>query len=366
MYEIGYRCMECNASIESTLPEFKCKKCGGPLEVVYDYERMRNAFIPMQFRYMPPAHMKYYFALPLKKPNTAITMGEGGTPLISLDKDTLVKFEGVNPTGAFKDRGSSVEISKAVELGKKLVVCASTGNMGASIAAYAAKAGIKAVIFTPEFAEPVKLKQMKYYGAKIIRGGRTYSEAMRKSVEFARENDGYLTGDYPYRLEGQKTVAYEIADQMNFDVPDNIVIPVGNGTLFYATYKAFNEMICLGIINKMPCLIAVQASGCAPIVNAIRKKGTRITPIKKPHTIASAINCDVPVDGAGVLKAIYETGGDAVAVSDKESINAKLALARKGVYAEVSSAAAYAGYLKLRPKGKTVIVITGIGFKDKY
>ncbi|MCX8199906.1 MAG: threonine synthase [Candidatus Micrarchaeota archaeon] len=366
MYEIGYRCMDCNVQVMGTKPEFKCMKCGGSLEVDYDYEKMKSAFVPMQFRYMPPTHMKYYFALPLARPHNAITMGEGGTPLISLGGNVLAKLEGVNPTGAFKDRGSAVEISKAVELGRKEVVCASTGNMGASIAAYAAKAGVKAVIFTPEFAEPVKLKQMKYYGAKIIRGGKTYTEAMLKSIEYAKNSGAYLTGDYPYRLEGQKTVAYEIADQLNFDIPDNIIIPVGNGTLFYATFKAFNEMVHLGIVRKVPRLIAVQAAGCAPIVSAFRKKAHKITPVKTPKTIASAINCDAPVDGAGVLKALYSTKGEAVAVSDQESVRAKLELAHKGVYAEVSSAAAYAGYLKLRPGGKSVIILTGIGFKDKY
>jgi len=366
MFAIGYKCMDCNKEIGGAQPVFRCPRCGGSLEVLYDYEQIKANFIPMQFRYMPPTHMKYYFALPLRKPHNVVTMNEGGTPLVQIGEDLLVKYEGINPTGAFKDRGSSVEISMAREFGKKEVVCASTGNMGASIAAYASKAGMRAVIFTPGFAEPVKLKQMEYYGAKIVKGGRTYSEALERSVEYAKKSGAYITGDYPYRLEGQKTVAYEIVDQMNFDAPDNIVIPVGNGTLFYATYKAFKEMITLGIAHKMPKLIAVQASGCAPIVDAFKRDKSKVTPVKNPRTIASAINCDNPVDGAGVLRALKETKGEAVAVSDQEMRSAKRGLARKGIYAEISSAAAYAGYLKLRPKGRTVIIITGVGFKDKY
>lgn len=366
MFAIGYRCMSCGTGINGMQPVFKCNKCSGPLEVLYDYGKIMANFIPLQFRYMPPTHMKYYFALPLKKPHDAITMGEGGTPLIPIGNGAFAKYEGVNPTGAFKDRGSSVEISVAVELGKRQVVCASTGNMGASIAAYAAKAGIEAVIFTPDFAEPVKLKQMKSYGARIIKGGKTYSDALNKSIEYAQKTGAYLTGDYPYRLEGQKTVAYEIIDQMSFAAPDNIVIPVGNGTLFYATYKALNEMKSLGIISKMPRLVAVQASGCAPVVNAFRKGLHTCEPVNSPKTIASAINCDNPVDGAGVLRALRMSKGDAVTVSDRQAIDAKLTLAKKGIYAEISSAAAYAGYLKLKPKGKTVIIITGVGFKDKY
>ncbi len=364
MFEIGYKCMECGRETLQREPLYKCSKCGGALEVMYDYERIRANFVPMQFRYMPPTHMKYYFALPLKAPHNAVTIGEGGTPLINIGGNAYVKFEGVNPTGSFKDRGSSVEISKAVEFRKKTVVCASTGNMGASISAYAARAGLRAVIFTPEFAERIKLKQMKYYGAEVKVSGKTYSEALRASVEYAKKRDAYLTGDYPYRLEGQKTVAYEIADQMNFEAPDNIVIPVGNGTLFYATYKAFNEMKALGIVDNIPKLIAVQAEGCRPIVDAM--KSGRLVPAKNPETIAGAINCDDPVEGAGVLKAIKKTGGRAVAVSDDEMIAAKRELAQKGVYAEISSAAAYAGYKKLKLKGKSVIIITGIGFKDEY
>lgn len=373
MYTKQFVCMRCNKSfdIEKFTQEnrgFSCPYCGGPLEIKYDYQRILANFIPAQFRYMPPTHMKYYFALPLKNPNKAVTLSEGGTPLISIGKNVFVKFEGVNPTGSFKDRGSSVEISKAVELGKRLVVCASTGNMGASIAAYSAKAGLHAIIFVPKFAERIKLKQMRYYGAKIVQGGSTYSSALLKSVEYAKRNNAYLTGDYPYRLEGQKTVGYEIADQLKLKSPDNIIIPVGNGTLFYATYKAFKEMKLLGIVKKVPKLIAVQAKGCAPIVNAYNKNAKTVRPIKNPKTIAGAINCDNPVEGEGVLRALRYSKGFAVAVSDNEMINAKKELARKGVYAEISSAAAYAAYAKLgeKIKGNTVMVITGIGFKDMY
>ena len=368
MYEIGYKCMSCRWVSRGTEPRYKCAKCGGAIEVVYDYAKMSDAFISQQFRHMPPVHMKYYFALPLKRPARAVTMGEGGTPLIPLSKKLMVKFEGINPTGSFKDRGSSAEISKAVELGRDTVVCASTGNMGASIAAYASAAGIKAVIFTPGFAEPVKLKQMRYYGADVRTAGETYSEALRASVECAKGCGAYLTGDYPYRLEGQKTVAYEIVDQMNFMVPDNIIIPVGNGTLFYATYKAFLEMRRLGIAKRMPRLIAVQAQGCRPIVDAVEIGAESVACAEGASTIADAINCDYPVDGAGVLTAIRKSGGSAVAVGDEEMIVAKKQLALRGIYAEISSAAAYAAYLKMGEglKGRTVVVATGIGFKDNY
>ncbi len=371
MYTKYFICEHCSKrfGLDAFMKEYKgfaCPRCGRMLEITYDYERILANFMPAQFRHMPPTHMKYYFALPLKNPHKAVTLGEGGTPLVNIGENAYVKFEGVNPTGSFKDRGSSVEISKAVELGKKEVVCASTGNMGASISAYASKAGVKAIIFTPEFAEKIKLKQMKYYGAKVIKCGRTYSDALIKSIKYAKLNNAYLTGDYPYRLEGQKTVAYEIADQFNCNAPDNIIIPVGNGTLFYATYKAFKEMKLLGIINKMPKLIAVQARGCAPVVNAFRKN-RKLRKIKNPETIAGAINCDNPVEGENALLAIKKTRGDAIAVSDDEMIKAKKMLARKGIYAEISSAAAYAAYekMRIRIKGTAVMVITGIGFKDR-
>ncbi|MEM0437950.1 MAG: threonine synthase [Candidatus Micrarchaeia archaeon] len=366
MFETGYKCMECSKAYRTPEILYRCPACGGALEVTYDYAKVKANFISEQFRFMCPKHMKYHFALPLKEPHNAVTMGEGGTPLIKISEGLYAKFEGVNPTGSFKDRGSSVEISKAIELGRTHVACASTGNMGASVAAYAAHGGIKATIFVPPFAEKIKLKQMEYYGAEIrvVRG--TYTRVMEECAKYAKKAGAYLTGDYPYRLEGQKTVAYEIADQMGYEVPDNIVIPVGNGTLFYATYKAFKEMGELGIARKIPRLIAVQAGGCASVVDAYVHKRARLLPVKRPKTIAGAINCDLPVEGAGILRALRESNGMAIAVSDREMIRAKRELSQKGIYPEISSAAAYAALPKLKMAGKTVIVVTGIGFKDKY
>lgn len=366
MFENGYKCMECSKAHRTNEVLYKCPACAGALEITYDYAKMRASFITEQFRFICPSHMKYHFALPLKEPHNAVTMGEGGTPLIRIGNGLYAKFEGVTPTGSFKDRGSSVEISKAIELGKTHVACASTGNMGASVAAYAARGGIKATIFVPPFAEKIKLKQMEYYGAEIrvVRGA--YTRVMVECAKYAKKAGAYLTGDYPYRLEGQKTVAYEIADQMGYEVPDNIVIPVGNGTLFYATYKAFKEMRKLGLAKKMPRLIAVQASGCASVVDAYVHKRKHLQAVRHPKTIAGAINCDLPVEGTGILRALRESKGMAVAVSDREMIRAKKELSKKGVYPEISSAAAYAALPKLGLNGKTVIVITGIGFKDEY
>ncbi len=362
----GYVCLKCGAEYETEDLMYKCPECGGSLEVVYDYDKVRAAFVNQFYRYSPPVHLKYSFLLPMSRPHDSVTLGEGGTPLIPLENNLFVKFEGLNPTGSFKDRGSQVEISMALEMGAEEVVCASTGNMGASISAYAAHAGLKATIFTPKFAEPVKLKQIQKYSARVVKSGKLYSDALAKAVEYANKRDAYLTGDFPFRLEGQKTVAFEIVDQLNGHVPDNIIIPVGNGTLFYATYKAFYEMEVLGIVDKMPRLIGVEAKGCKPLYNAFNRGSYTFKPAKNPKTIAGAINCDNPVDGEGVLRAVYETKGKIAVVSDSEMKVAKNQLAMKGIYAEISSAAAYAVYKKEKLKGLTIAVLTGMGWKDPY
>ena len=362
----GYVCLDCGSEFETENVMYKCPECGGSLEVVYDYDRVRSLFITKFYRYSPPSHLKYSYLLPMNNPHDALTLGEGGTPLIPVDSGLMVKFEGMNPTGSFKDRGSQVELSMARELGAKEVVCASTGNMGASVSAYAAHAGIKAKIFTPKFAEPIKLKQIKMYGAEVISGGKTYSYALKRAYDYANKSGAYLTGDFPFRLEGQKTVAFEIVDQLNGSIPDNIIIPVGNGTLFYATYKAFKEMSLLGLVDHMPKLYGVEANGCKPLVNAFKRGSLEFNPVKSPSTIAGAINCDAPVDGAGVLRAVYESKGKLLAVSDNDMLTAKKELAEKGLYVEISSASAYAAYKKLKIKGQTILIATGMGWKDPY
>ncbi|MBI4017479.1 MAG: threonine synthase [Candidatus Aenigmarchaeota archaeon] len=320
----------------------------------------------LAFAHTRPHHWKYWMFYPVRR-ERAITMEEGGTPLLQSKAyaNVLFKYEGANATGSFKDRGSTVEITHAKELGAHSVVCASTGNMGASVAAYASRARINVEVWLPTRTSGVKINQIKAYGAEVKRYGRTYNETLEKTFELAREG-AYLAGDYAYRLEGQKSVAFEIADQLHWHVPDHIVVPVGMGTLAFATYKAFAELRALGVTRHVPKLVVVQAAGCAPLVKAFESGADVIEQVKRPKTVASAIDRDMPNYGHEVLHALKKTGGRAVAVTDAQILKAQKALGKEGIYAEPGAAASYAGALKMKLDGSVVCVITGSGLKDPF
>ena len=359
-------CFKCGKEFSPNKIIFECDKCGYSLEIKYDYSQIKKLVDKEYFYRLEPKHWKYFAFYPIKDLANAVSMQEGGTPLLASKKlkDYYYKCEGVNPTGVFKDRGSSVEISKAKELKVKKILCASTGNMGASLSAYAARAGMAAEIYLPSFASGPKIKQIQGYGAKvkIIKG--SYDQALQATIKQREKTGVYLTGDYPYRLEGQKSVGFEVLDQLSWEVPKNIVCPIGNGTLIYAVYKACVELKETGFIKSLPRIIGIQAKGCSPIVKAFKENSKSIEPIKKSKTIASAINCGNPVDGLEALHAVKKSKGLAESVTDNEMLKAKKELGREGVYAETSGAAVYAGARKLELKGKTVLIVSGHGLKE--
>jgi threonine synthase len=297
-------------------------------------------------------------------------MGEGGTPLLenrSLWKKgrLLIKYEASNPTGSFKDRGSSLEITKALEFDKQKVALASTGNMGASVAAYAAYAGLECTVFIPDIVGKEKLTQIKAYGAKIIMVDGDYSFAMKEAENFVVSNtDSFLTGDYPWRSEGTKTLGFEIADQLYWRIPDYVVVPVGNGTLIWSVFEAFRELVLVGITDRIPRIIGVQVENCDPVVHAWENELGEIIPVKDPQTVATAIACGDPIDGIAALNAIRESCGEAVRVSDKEALSARDILASNGIFVEPSGAVSYAGVMKKKLEGTVVAVATGHGLKD--
>ncbi|QQG39727.1 MAG: threonine synthase [Candidatus Aenigmatarchaeota archaeon] len=364
MFASYQSCFSCKARYRANERVFRCERCKGSLLLVYDRLPQRKAVRSKAFALTRPHHWKYWMFYPVRR-ERAITMEEGGTPLLQSKTHNLwFKYEGENPTGSFKDRGSTVEITHAKELGVSRVLCASTGNMGASVAAYASRAHMQAEIWLPKGTPPVKTRQIKAYGGRVVRYGRTYNETLEKTFELAKR--AYLAGDYAYRLEGQKSVAFEIADQLKWRVPDYVVVPVGMGTLAFATYKAFAELEALGLTSRMPRLVAVQAAGCAPVVQAFEKNSHMIIQVNNPRTIASAINCGYPNYGHEVLRALRKTKGLAVAVTDKEIIAAQRALGKEGIFAEPGGAASYAGFLKAGLKGSVVCVVTGSGLKDPF
>ena len=372
MFEKHILCNTCGRTYAINKKIFRCERCGGSLELVFNYKKMKITKNLLRSRTFN--HMRYCELYPVRK---AISIQEGGTPLIrsnnlermfKMDFQLWFKNECSNPSGSFKDRGSSIEIAKAKEFREKKVVCASTGNMGASVSAYSGIANLECYIFTPEDAVPVKLEQILGYGAKLYKISGSYSQAERL-VREANKNYGiYLLGDYLYRREGTKSVGFEIMDQLDFRTKNLwIVSPVGNGTLISAIWKAVKEFETLGLIRDKPKLVGIQAEGCNPVVKAFRD-GENVKPSKRPRTLAVAIECGDPLDGERALASVKESGGFIESVSDGEILKARELLARnEGLFAEPAGAVSLAGLIKIKkrikPKGRVVCIVTGHGLK---
>jgi threonine synthase len=316
---------------------------------------------------------KYREFLPVSESTPVITLCEGNTPLIHAENlakvigfkgDIFLKYEGLNPTGSFKDRGMTLAISKAVESGKKAVICASTGNTSASAAAYAAKAGLRAYVILPKGAVALgKLSQAVIYGAKVIALQGNFDDALymvRKIGELLPVE--IVNSVNPFRIEGQKTASFEVCDALG-DAPDYHFIPVGNAGNITAYWKGYKEYFKHGKIKKLPRMMGWQAEGAAPIVKGYV--------IKNPQTIATAIKIGNPYSWQQALEASNESGGRIDAVSDEEILNAyKLVASKEGIFCEPASAACIAGLIKLTREGffkggETVVcTLTGNGLKD--
>ena len=284
-----------------------------------------------------------------------------------------MKDDTVNPTNSFKDRPSAVAISKAREFGAKAVGCPSTGNLAASVAAHAAKAGLPCYVFIPYDTELTKVLQAAAYGAIIVAVKGTYDEANRLAAQ-AAEAFGYAFANInlrPFYVEGSKTMAFEIIEQLGWTTPDAVVVPLGSGALMLAIKRGFEQFRLLGLIDDKPIrLIGAQASGCAPIADAFKAGDEDVTPIEHPNTIAKSLAIGDPGDGYYVLKAIRESRGYAESASDEEILDAiKLLAQTEGVFAEPAGGVTIAVLKKLLVSGtirrdETVVCcVTGNGFK---
>jgi len=365
MYIKYLECFLCKDRYSRTQMKYRCQ-CGGSLEIVYDYSRLRRTMSWGKLRKRPFNHWRYKEFYPHVR--NLVTLDEGGTPLVHSvqHKKVLFKLESQNPTGSFKDRGSTVELSHALDFGAKQIVCASTGNMGASVSAYAARAGIPCEIILPTSATGEKIQQIKNYHAKGSRIKGDYTVAAGAAYEKYRRLGHFLVGDYAFRGEGEKSVGYEIMDQMlgeHDKYPDNIFCCIGNGTLISGLWKGLKEMKLAGLISKLPRLIGCQVKGCSVVIDAFRSgKGLKKV---KPRTICGAVACGDPLDGDKAVAALRESHGKGVLVSDAEVIKARRELSSKeGIDAEPSGAIPYAAYKKLKVTGTSVILVTGHGLKD--
>jgi threonine synthase len=348
-----------------------------PWEVIVDLEQVRKKINLDHFKQVPPSLAKYLPFLPIKDYASFVSLRENATPLIrakSLGKklgvDLYFKLEGKNPTGSFKDRGSAVDISVAKEFKAKGIVLASTGNMAASCSCYAAAAKIPCFVFVPEGVAMGKLAQVISFGGRIVQVKGNYNDAARLAESVAKSMGFYLAGDYAFRVEGQKTAVFELMDQMFFQEPDMVVLPIGCGTNMAAYGKGFKEYREMGFIEKIPQLIGVQAEGACSVINSFRKNSREVEALDGINTSASAIAVALPLDGVKALDAIYSSGGKAYSVSDQEIVHAQYLLAKEeGLFVESSSAAAVAALFKMNlestAKGKKLVcILTGDGLKD--
>ncbi len=371
-------CMRCGTRFSKDDIVYTCGKCDGLLDIKYDYSEMDAERV---VEAKGEGVWKYRALLPFNEDTEPVTIGEGNTPLYRCDRlarsvgitNLWVKHEGLNPTGSFKDRGMTVGVTKAMELNVKGVACASTGNTSASLAIFAARAGLPCYVLLPAGKVALgKVAQAMMHGAKVFSLNGNFDDALRVVRRLCDEERLYLLNSVnPYRLEGQKTIAFEIAEQLNWEIPDRVILPVGNAGNISAIYKGFLELKELGITNGVPMMTGIQAEGAQPVVHAFRHGRSDIIPEPHPETIASAIRIGNPVNAVKALRAIYDSGGVAESVTDDEITDSQLMLARlEGIGVEPASAASIAGLRKLcdmgviEPDERVVCITTGHLLKD--
>jgi threonine synthase len=378
VFAIDHKCVKCGQKYPLDTKAAVCPKCQGLLEIEYDYDSMRENFKKEDLGNHALAGLwRYTKALPIRE-ESIITLGEGFTPLVPTKKldvpsQLMVKLDYVNPTSSFKDRGSTVAISKANESRVNSVAIDSTGNAAASISAYAARAGILCYAFIPSYTEPEKVVQVLTTGATVIKVKGTRQDC-HDLVEAAYRRFGWYYCGFmvsPYAIEGTKTIAYEICEQLDWNPPDWIVFPVGTGSGIVGCYKGLKELRTLGWIDRIPRLVCVQAEGCAPIAGAYKQGSTDILPVKAPKTVAEGLAVGAPPKGQLVLEALRKTDGLAETIKDVETLEtAKMLAAKEGIYVEVSAAPSVAAAIKLIQAGtidkrdRVVCELTGTGLKS--
>jgi len=359
-------CAACGTRHPTSIPRWRCD-CGSYLQL-----EGTGLFQPESLAGRPATVWRYHEALGVDDPASRVTLGEGSTPLVAVEfagRDVLFKLDCLSPTGSFKDRGSAVMLSKLSEWRVAEIVEDSSGNAGASVAAYAARAGIAADVFVPASASAGKLAQIELYGARLSRIEGTREQTTAAALERAARVFYASHNWSPYFAAGLKTAAYEIAEQLHWRAPDWVVAPVGGGGLILGLYQGFRELCDARIVDRMPRLVAVQAEACAPVYHAWTEKLDEVRAVAKRATAAEGISIAQPVKGRAILEAIRRSEGVARAVAESEIWDALGSLARRGLYVEPTSAAAAAALPGLWDSGvirtgeRVVVELTGTGLK---
>jgi len=375
------KCLRCRECGREFLPTkiYVCDNCFGPLDVIYDYDSIqlnRNSF-----KNRSKTLWRYFELLPISQQSEIVDLGAGYTILHRAQrlakqlglKHLYIKDDTVNPTYSFKDRPASVAVSKALEFKASAVGCASTGNLAAAMAAHSAKVGVPCYIFMPFDIELNKIIQASIYGAQIIGVQGTYDDANRLAVQAAEAYDWAFANINirPYYVEGSKTLAYEVCEQLNWDTPDHVIVPTASGALLCAISKGFREFQRLDLIDENRVRIScAQPHGCSPIVSAFNSESQEVSPVENPKTIAKSLAIGEPGDGAYALKEISASGGFAESATDAEIVEAIQLLAKtEGIFAEPAGGVTIGVLRKLvelgeiQPDEKVVCYITGNGLK---
>ncbi len=382
---IGLKCTICGQMYGVDEVQYVCPKHGddGILDVVYDYERIAARFTKEGLAASRDFTIwRYKPLLPVEPDSPVPPLRVGWTPLYPAPrlaeqlglKHLWVKDDTGEPTASFKDRASALAVVKAQEAGAEIITTASTGNAAAALAGLAASVGLPAVIFVPKSAPPAKIAQHLIYGARVMLVDGTYDDAFELTLKVAREFGWYNrnTAYNPYMTEGKKTAALEICEQLGWEAPDRIFVPVGDGCIIGGIHKGLKDLMALGWIDHMPKIMGVQAAGSDPLVRAWEEglQGWEMKPVEA-HSVADSIVAGLPRDRNKALAAVRETGGAYLRVSDEEILAAIPKVARNtGVFVEPAAAAAYAGLEKavaegmVDPDERVVVLLTGSGLKD--
>jgi threonine synthase len=357
------QCSKCGNKLEADRLWNLCSFCGKPLIVLYDLKKIRKAIKPEEFAARAPNLWRYKELLPIQAPNNTLSQGEGYTPLIHATRlgqtlgfeNLYIKDESQNPTGSFKARGMAVAVSRARELGVKEISLPSTGNAAGALSAYAALGGLKAYVYMPRDVPKTFVVECIALGAQVqLVDGLITDCGQRAAQDVAKFNRFDMsTLKEPYRIEGKKTMGFEIAEQMGWELPDVIIYPTGGGIGLIGMWKAFEELENLGWIkSKLPRMVTVQASGCAPIVRAFDAGQESATPWREAQTIADGLRVPAAIGDFLILRTLRESRGTAVAVSDQEMIEAVTQIGTtEGIFCCPEGAATLAAFKHLYKEG---------------
>ena len=377
---LGLRCAGCGKEFDARGMTYVCGACGKNLDVVYDYKAAGKTLTRAALAGCADRSIwRYRDLYPLEGQAGVMPLQVGWSPLYRADRlagavgagALWVKDDGRNPSASFKDRASAVAVAKAVELGFDKICGASTGNAASSTACLCASIGLRPIIFVPETAPKAKIAQLLVFGAKVFAVKGTYDEAFDLCLQAAEEYGWYNrnTGYNPYTREGKKSCSFEICEQLGWEVPDLVLVPVGDGNILSGIWKGFRDLHGVGLIDRLPRLVAVQSSRSSAIADAVNGDGV-VRPVRAT-TIADSISVDLPRDGEMAVRAVRDSTGMAVTVTDEEILEAVPLLAREcGVFAVPAGAASVAGLKKLAGEGgirgceRVVCLVTGNGLKD--